>query len=103
MGQDEGARSCQAEAIMTTYVVVFRVANEMRKALLIERIKAYGRWMTYFDGAWLIKTDHPVVSIQQNLVSAIAQTDSLLIVEARPENVGGYLVPQAWDWLKTPW
>jgi hypothetical protein len=75
----------------------------MRKAMLVERIKAYGRWMTYFDGAWLIKTFADVGSIQQNLTAVIAQTDSLLIIEAHPNNVGGFLLPQAWEWLSQPW
>jgi hypothetical protein len=73
----------------------------MRKMMLIERIKSYGQWMTYFDNAWLIRTYHDIASIQPHLLAVIANTDSLLIIEARPDNVGGLLLPKGWEWLRT--
>lgn len=100
-GNDETKSLDHSEGIMTTYVIAFRVISELRKAQLIERIKSYGRWMSYFDGAFLISTNVEVNVIQQDLMSRITQADSILIVQAVPSVAGGYLPESAWTWLQS--
>jgi hypothetical protein len=85
---------------MSTFAIIFRVPDPARKAQVIQRIKSYGPWMSYFDGVWLIEGQYDVATLQEDLNGHIRTTDSLLILEVKPHAAGGWLPPRAWEWLE---
>lgn len=87
---------------MRVLAVVFRVADARRKANLIQRIKAYGSWMSLFDGVVFVKTLFDPKTVQVDLLPLIAQTDSLLIVPTDTTDTGGYLPREVWNWINEP-
>ena len=84
---------------MSAYAICFRVADPTRKAQLVQRIKSFGPWMSYFDGVWLIDAPYSLQALEADLSARINTTDSLLILGINPQVSGGWLPQEAWDWL----
>ncbi len=54
----------------------------------------------HLDNTWIIRTNKKIPEIHNNLVRHISANDRILIIEIKA-NYQGWLIPRAWDWLRT--
>jgi hypothetical protein len=58
-----------------------------------------GDWFRFDAWAWLLVSDYPAHQLSEALRSVLASEDSIFIIQADPNNYGGYAPPVMWEWL----
>ncbi len=81
-----------------TYIIQFTVKDE---SVLVDRIKALGRWMTYFPSSIVVESNLSPKEIYDK-ISVGFEKDRILILQLVQAKYWGVMPKEAWDWLKTP-
>jgi CRISPR-associated endonuclease Cas2 len=67
---------------------------------LFDALKQAGTWWHHLDSTWIVKSNEDIGNFANRIKKEIDQNDSLLIVEITNDNYKGWLVQEAWDWLR---
>ena len=67
---------------MTTYIVTFEVADDLKKSALKEKLKTYGTFCPILDNCWAIVSDQTPVQIRDSLSSTLAGADRIFVIRS---------------------
>ncbi len=67
---------------MTTYIVTFEVADDLKKSALKEKLKTYGTFCPIHDNCWAIVSDQTPVQIRDSLGSTVSESDRIFVIRS---------------------
>ncbi len=67
---------------MTTYIVTFEVADDLKKSDLKEKLKKYGTFCPIHDNCWVIVSDQTPVQIRDSLSSTLSGSDRIFVIRS---------------------
>lgn len=81
------------------YIIQFSVVKD--EAILVERIKALGRWMSYFSNSIIVESGLTSTKEIYEKISLGFEKDRILIIELKKTSYWGVMPQDAWNWLKS--
>ena len=86
---------------MTTYIVTFEVADNLKKNQLEEKLKQYSRYCAINDNCWVIVSDQTPVQIRDFLSSVISESDRIFVIRSGTHSAWKNSYGKKYDnWLK---
>jgi hypothetical protein len=67
---------------------------------LYEKIKSLGTWWHYLESTWIVASTLTPSQAFDRLRSTLDTSDSVLIVNITGDTYSGWLLQEAWNWLK---
>jgi hypothetical protein len=78
------------------YLIQYVIVDD---SVLVNRIKALGNWIQYFNKSWIVKSNLSAQDIY-NKLSVDYEQVSFFIIELNTKNYWGRMNTSVWDWLK---
>ena len=67
---------------------------------LIAKLKSFGTWWHGLDSTWLIRSDHTVAQLRDELMAFLDRDDELVLLDVTGDSWGSYgLTKELSDWV----
>lgn len=82
-----------------SYCIIYEVSSEATSSKISDAIKIAGKWWHYFDKAWIVRTDIPLMELKNFLKVYLQEEDKLLVFEVCDRAAWAGFNADACDWL----
>ncbi len=67
---------------MTTYIITFEVADDLKKSDLKDKLKTYGTFCPIHDNCWAIVSDQTPTQILGFLGQVVSESDRIFVIRS---------------------